>query len=170
MIIYVLSLCVLLIYLYTVKLSLFMISIKDYFELSPFKVIGKITALGSQSQNTNTCFLHGRKFSLQRGKPCVPKMRPSLVSFNEIPESADREWKDLEDAGSMKLNKEVRVGIIVLFHYRISLIVFLNSKGFKGLISKENNLPPVLESSREDLNAELLHRRTLLIYFLAFFM
>ena len=45
-----------------------MISIKDNFELSPLKVIGKITALGSQSQNTNACFLHGRKFSLQRGK------------------------------------------------------------------------------------------------------
>ena len=81
-------------------------------------------------------------------------MRPSLVSFNEIPESADREWEDLEDDGSIKLNEGVRVGIILLFHYRISLIVFLNSKGFKGLISKENHLQQVLEFSREDLHAE----------------
>ena len=32
-------------------------------------------------------------------------MRPSLVSFNEIAESADREWEDLEDDGLIKLTK-----------------------------------------------------------------
>ena len=59
-------------------------------------------------------------------------MRPSLVSFNEIPESADREWEDLEDDGLIKLNEGVRVGIILLFHYRISHRI-LEFEGFQEI-------------------------------------
>ena len=36
-------------------------------------------------------------------------MRPSLVSFNEIAESADREWEDLEDYPKVKPSNAIQI-------------------------------------------------------------
>ena len=59
-------------------------------------------------------------------------MRPSLSGFNKSTKSAERELENLEDDGSMKSNEGVRVGIILLFHYRISHRIF-EFKGFQEI-------------------------------------
>ena len=92
----------------------------------------RMTDLEKEEETANS-FRGGKKGSYRLNHSTGKTwMRPSLSGFNKSTKSAERELENLEDDGSMKSNEGVRVGIILLFHYRISHRI-LEFEGFQEI-------------------------------------